>query len=196
MIHLVRHGRTAANAAGLLLGRLDPPLDDVGEGQASALAAVPALAAAERVISSPLARCRATAAAIAATAAVEVEIDDRLIELDYGDFDGRPLTDVAPEMWARWRADITFAPPRGESIADVGLRVRALMDELVPGAVGADIVVVSHVSPIKAALAWALGVGDEVAWRIRLDPASMCRLAVVGGRPSVHAMNHVPAGLG
>lgn len=184
MLIIVRHGRTAANASGLLLGRrLDPDLDPLGERQAEALAG--ALTRVDRVVSSPLARTLATAAAFGRP----VEIDDRWAELDYGELDGTPLADVPPEIWARWRADAGFAPPGGESLRALGERVRAAADDLREEAVDRDIVVVTHVSPVKAAVAWALGVGDEVAWRAFVAPASITRVQVRGTSLSLHEFN-------
>ena len=72
MIVVVRHGRTAANAGGLLHGRADPPLDREGERQAAALAAAVAELDVARVITSPLGRCRSTAAIVAAPGAALV----------------------------------------------------------------------------------------------------------------------------
>lgn len=176
MLILVRHGRTAANARGLLLGRLDVDLDDEGRRQAAALAAAvadgPPPATVGRVVSSPLRRARATAEVFG----VPVEVDERWVELDYGEWDGRPVRDVPAEQWAAWRADTSFAPPGGESLADLDRRVRAACEDLAADAAGADVVVVSHVSPVKAAVGWALGAGVEVAWRTHLDPASVTRV--------------------
>jgi broad specificity phosphatase PhoE len=199
---LVRHGRTAANASGLLLGRLDPELDAVGVAQADLVAAAlsagrgageDADAAAVRIISSPLLRALQTAERLGAP----VEIDDRWIELDYGTYDGVPLADIPVEAWSTWRKDPTFAPPGGESLVDLGHRVRAALDDLAEVARDRDVIVVSHVSPIKAAVAWALGVGDEVAWRLFLAPASITRISMSDRGPSLHAFNvttHLPAG--
>jgi broad specificity phosphatase PhoE len=192
-LHLVRHGRTEANASGLLLGRLDPPLDDVGRAQATAAAdAIAGVSGIGRVICSPLARARDTASFIAARVGVGVEVDDRWVELDYGEYDGVALTDVPAAEWARWRADPTFTPPGGESLVALRQRVETalegLRDEL---ASGPDVVVVSHVSPIKAAVAWTLGVGDEVTWRMYLAPAAICRVRVDGRGPSLTGFNDV-----
>ena len=84
MLYLVRHGRTASNAARLLLGRMDVPLDELGRRQAAALGATTFLHQATRVVSSPLARAVDTAAALGPP----VTIDDRWIEIDYGIYDG------------------------------------------------------------------------------------------------------------
>ncbi len=185
MLIVVRHGRTDANREGRLLGRLDVGLDDLGREQAAAMAA--AVGPVDRIVASPLTRTRQTAAAWGQ----EVEVDDRFVELDYGDFDGVPMTDIDPQVWSRWRADPSFAPPGGESMQTLGERVREGCLDLVAAASDANVVVVTHVSPIKAAAAWALGVGDEVAWRMYVAPASVTRIAVTGRGPSLHAFNIV-----
>jgi broad specificity phosphatase PhoE len=196
VIVIARHGRTAANARGLLLGRADPPLDDEGVRQAEALGTACAGLDLARVVTSPLARCRETAAAIAGTAAgdgtpVGIEVDDRWIELDYGELDGRPIGDVPAASWATWRSDAGWAPPGGESLAALGTRVRAACDDLAVEAGERDVVVVTHVSPIKAAVAWALGVGDEVAWRMWVAPGSLTRIGCAGPTPSLRSFNEI-----
>ena len=91
-------------------------------------------------------------------------------------------------MWARWRSDASYAPPGGESLAALGRRVREACEELL-GDPDRLSVVVSHVSPIKAAVAWALGVGDEVAWRMFLAPASITMIGHGAAGPSLYAFN-------
>jgi broad specificity phosphatase PhoE len=118
-----------------------------------------------------------------------VDVDDRWIELDYGELDGTPLHDVPADVWSAWRADPTWAPTGGESLVDLGTRVRAACADLADEAADHDVVVVTHVSPVKAALAWALGVGDEVSWRAFVAPASITRIATRGPRPSLHTFN-------
>jgi broad specificity phosphatase PhoE len=182
---LVRHGQTDANARGLLLGRADPPLSELGRRQASALASrVPATA---RVVASPLTRTVETATAFGRP----VEIDERWVELDYGAFDGHPVADVPPEVWREWRADPHYVPGGGESLAALGVRVRTACDDLVEEARVRDVVVVSHVSPIKAALAWALAVGDDVGWHMFVQVASIARVAIGPWGPTLHSFNEV-----
>ncbi|HEY2999967.1 MAG TPA: histidine phosphatase family protein [Acidimicrobiales bacterium] len=190
MIVVVRHGRTAANAGGLLLGRADPPLDDEGARQATALAAACVDLDVARIVTSPLGRCRQTAAAIADVLdGPAVDVDDRWIELDYGELDGCRLEEVPAATWAAWRADIGWTPPGGESLAAMGARVREACADLTGEAGERDVVVVSHVSPIKASVAWALGVGDEVTWRMWVAPASITRIGCAGGQPTLRAFN-------
>lgn len=183
MIYVVRHGRTASNAAGLLLGRADPPLDEVGHAQAEALGR--SLGKVDLVVTSPLERARQTAACIDGP----VRVDERFIELDYGEWDQRSFGDLPAGSWEAWRADIDFAPPGGESLADLGERVRAGLEDLVEAAQGSKVAVVTHVSPLKAAAAWALGVGDEIAWRMFVAPASVTRIDVSRGQPTLVGFN-------
>lgn len=185
-ILLVRHGRTAANASGRLLGRADPPLDTTGLAQAAAAAEAVATWSASRspyVVSSPLLRTVQTAEVIAAATGAVVQLDDRLVELDYGELDGTPLADVPAATWAAWQADLGFRPAGGETLAELGRRVRAACDEWAQVAESeGPVVLVSHVSPIKAAVAWALDVGDEISWRTQLDTASIGEVGVRAGR--------------
>jgi broad specificity phosphatase PhoE len=97
VITLTRHGQTALNRGGRLQGRVDAPLSDFGRAQARALADALASQPVARVVSSPLGRARATAEVIAARHGIGIEVDDRLIELDYGEWDGVALADVAVE---------------------------------------------------------------------------------------------------
>jgi broad specificity phosphatase PhoE len=189
---LVRHGQTDANARGLLLGRADPPLNETGHRQARALAAV--LPRSARIVSSPLTRARHTAAVLAGadpgvTDAEGVEVDARWIEMDYGDLDGRPATALDERSWRTWRQDPEFVPAGGESLAAVCTRVREACIELADDAARGDVVVVSHVSPIKAAVTWALGVSDEVGWRMFLADAAVCRIDTSGPVPLLLAFN-------
>jgi alpha-ribazole phosphatase len=175
---LLRHGRTTANAAGLLSGREDVELDDVGRAQAVAAAqSIASSMSIDRIVCSPLLRTRDTAAAVAHATGAELELDDRWIELSYGDFDGRAMSSVGVEVWSQWRLDPHFRPPHGETLSEVAIRVTEACNDLVDAATTQNIVVVSHVSPIKAAMAWALGVGPEISWRTHLDPASITRIA-------------------
>ena len=120
MILLVRHGETEANRARLALGRADPPLTERGRAQADALASRLAGSGAVRVLSSPLARARATADAIAGVLGLPVEEEPRLVEMDYGEWDVRSFSEFPPEDLERWRTDASFAPPGGESLLTVG----------------------------------------------------------------------------
>jgi probable phosphoglycerate mutase len=174
----VRHGQTDANRNGVLLGRLDPPLNDAGREQATAVAARVSRLEPVRVVTSPLVRAVETAEIVAsACARREVEVDARLIEVDYGEYDGLPLGELPEDLVWKWRNDADFAPPGGEILASVGKRMGEYTREVLDTLADGPVVAVSHGSPIKAAVLWALGLPDLYAWRLRLDNASVTRLA-------------------
>jgi broad specificity phosphatase PhoE len=179
MIRFVRHGETAHNREGKFQGRADVELSARGLEQVARLATRLATADIAAVYSSPLARARQTAMAIAAVAGCEVEADDRLIELDYGDWDGRPLGDIDAREWAAWRADPTFTPPGGESLIAVTARVASFCRDRLADREN-DVIAVSHVSPIKAAVCWALGVDERATWQMQLGLAT---ITDIGARP-------------
>jgi len=183
---LVRHGRTEANASVRLQGRLDLPLDDVGIRQVTALAG--AVSSPARVISSPAWRARQTAEVFG----LPVDIDDRWQEMSYGALEGCAIADIQAATWSRWMTDLDYAPEGGETLRDLGTRVRSACEELVDAARHDDIVVVTHATPIKAAMAWALGVDVSITWRSFVDQASITRIIVRDRGPALASFNSVP----
>jgi len=175
MLIMLRHGQTAANARALLQGRIDLPLDELGVQQAQRCGEyIRATFPDALIVSSPLLRAQQTAHAISH----DITIDERFIELDYGQWDGVAITDVDQDQWSAWRHDPSFRPPNGESLLELDARVRPALEEVQEQARTGNVVVVSHVSPIKSAVTWALNVGPETTWRMQLDRASICRIAI------------------
>lgn len=119
---LVRHGRTALNAAGALRGHLDPPLDEVGQAEARAVADVLGPCLPVRIVSSPLVRATQTAAPLARRLGLAVEQDRRLIDRDYGTWAGCAAEEVAH------RFGHLDAAPGVEPAADVVARAVAVLD--------------------------------------------------------------------
>jgi alpha-ribazole phosphatase len=187
VLYLVRHGRTAANASGLLQGRLDPPLDAIGRKQAAAIAEL--IGPVDIVIASSLLRAQETAAHFQQS----IETDDRWIELAYGEYEGVPAGEVPPEVWQAWRSNALFATKGGESFGALDARVREACESLRERIAGEDIVVVSHVSPIKAAVAWALNATMDIMFHCHLSQASVCRINVGRFGPIMHSFNEQPA---
>ena len=196
---LVRHGRTTANASGLLAGRTPGvELDQAGRDQAAVtgdrLAAVPLAG----VVSSPLERCRQTAQFILdrQPGTPDRPVEQDLTECDYGSWQGRTLEDLAEEeLWKVVQSQpsaVTF--PGGESMAAMQARsvaaVRrydaAFEAEHGPGAVWAA---VSHGDIIKSVLADALGMHLDLFQRITVGPASVSIVHYGKGRPTVFATN-------
>jgi len=193
MLILVRHGESDANARGLLLGRTDAELTQAGREQAAAARSLLTGPVAE-VRTSPLSRARDTAELLAL--GLPVTVDERWVEVDYGEFECQPLHGIPAEVWQQWRSDRDFRPEGGESLAEVDTRISAACEELfAANGTGArrpdgDVVVVSHVTPIKAAVAWALGAVD-LYWRLHLRTASVTRIGWNRDAPILHGFNEV-----
>ena len=180
---LVRHGRTSANATGTLAGRLPGVrLDDVGEEQAARtaerIAAVPLAA----VVTSPLERCRQTARILAQghPGSPRVATDKGITECDYGEWQGRPLKELAREkLWATVQSQPSAATfPGGESLAAMQARAVAAVrrhDAAVEEEHGASAVwvAVTHGDIVKSVLADALGMHLDLFQRLAVDPASV-----------------------
>lgn len=196
---LVRHGRTTANATGVLAGRTPGVLlDAVGHEQAARtaerLSAVPLVA----VVTSPLERCRETADAVLARQdpAPALRVDDRLTECDYGAWQGRPLRELADEpLWRTVQGQPSAAVfPGGESLAAMQARAVAAVREQDaaveaehgPGAVWAA---VTHGDLVKALLADALGMHLDLFQRLHAGPASVSVVRYGPTRPEVVATN-------
>ena len=187
-LYVVRHGQTGANKSGLLLGRADPELDDLGRRQAEAIGQViPGNAV---VVSSPLKRCVQTAQLLSLNDdSDDVRVDDRLLELDYGDLDLTPLRDVPDSTWREWQSDPDYRPVNGETLNELAIRVESCLQDLWAEAASGDVVVVTHVSPIKASVAWALGVPIDISWRCFVSQASITKIGSGSGGPSLHWFN-------
>jgi probable phosphoglycerate mutase len=173
---LVRHGETALSVERRFSGTGDPDLSQRGAEQARAVAERLTGWDVDALVSSPRSRARATAEAIGKTLGLDVTIDDAIAEVDFGDWEGFTFAEIRkqwPEQLERWLADPDVAPPGGESFAATFARVGAWRQRLVAAHPGQTVVVVSHVTPIKALLREALDAPAHVLYRIHLDPASV-----------------------
>ncbi|PFG43751.1 putative phosphomutase (TIGR03848 family) [Isoptericola jiangsuensis] len=200
---LVRHGRTTANAKGILAGRTaGVRLDATGREQAVRTATRLAVVPLAAVVTSPLERCRQTARAIvehqqgADNPAPPTVVERGITECDYGRWQGRALRDLAREpLWSQVQGQpsaVTF--PGGESLAAMQARsvaaIRrhdaAISDQHGAGAVWAA---VAHGDIIKAVLADALGMHLDLFQRIAVGPASVSIVRYGPHRPEVVATN-------
>ncbi|MEU4422358.1 histidine phosphatase family protein [Actinoplanes sp. NPDC024001] len=191
---LLRHGRTTANASGGLAGRQPVELDDTGRAQAARvgerLRELPLAA----VVTSPLIRCRQTLQV--ALPQAEPVADDGLIECGYGDWEGRPLKELAKEpLWPVVQQHPSAAVfPNGEAMADMSARAVAAVrawDAKVTAEHGPEAVwlACSHGDVIKAIAADALGLHLDQFQRIVADPASITVIRYTPTRPFLVRLN-------
>lgn len=192
---LVRHGRSTANADGILAGR-NPgiDLDDRGREQATAVGERLAEAPLAAVVSSPMERCQQTAGLIRPD--LPPVLEDRLTECDYGAWSGRKLTELAgEELWRTVQSQPSAARfPEGESLPEMAARsVQAIRDwdERITAEHGPDAMwlAVSHGDVIKSIVADALGLHLDLYQRVVVDPASVTIIQYAQARPSVLSVN-------
>ncbi len=174
---LLRHGQTELSVHRRYSGRGNPPLTALGREQAARAAKyLAAKGGITEVVSSPLGRAQETAEAVAQALDVPVRVLNGLIETDFGAWEGLTFSEAAqqdPELHARWLSDSSLPAPGGESFDQVRERIEGVRRDLVGLYPGQNIVVVSHVTPIKTLLQLALGVGPSLLYRLHLDLASL-----------------------
>ncbi|ALU93531.1 ribonuclease [Streptomyces globisporus C-1027] len=194
---LLRHGETALTPEKRFSGSggTDPELSAVGRGQAERAAGhFAALGTVQEIVSSPLRRCRETAAAVAARLGLDVRIDESLRETDFGAWEGLTFGEVRERYGddlTAWLASPDTAPTGGgESFTQVAERVAAARDRLVARYAGRTVLLVTHVTPIKTFVRLALGAPPEALFRMELSAASISTVAYYGdGNASVRLLN-------
>lgn len=194
---LLRHGETALTPEKRFSGSggSDPELSTTGRDQAERIAqSLAARGTIEEIVSSPLRRCRETAAAVAARLGLEVRIEDGLRETDFGAWEGLTFAEVreryGPDLDA-WLASAKAAPTGGgESFAEVARRVATTRDHLTARYTGRTVLLVTHVTPIKTLVRLALGAPPEALFRMELSAASVSAVAYYAdGNASVRLLN-------
>lgn len=195
---LLRHGLTEMTGHTLAGWTPGVHLDERGREQARAVAGRLAPLRLDAIVSSPLERCVETAEEVARGRDVPVQIDDRFGECGYGEWTGRPLTELAKEpLWRVVQAHPSAAVfPGGEAMADVQRRavraVREWNERLGPRAV---YLVCTHGDVIKAIVADALGLHLDQFQRITVDPASVTAIRYTPLRPFLLRANDIGGGI-
>lgn len=190
---LLRHARSAANGAGILAGRSPGVgLDETGVGQAVGLADRLAGVPLREVVVSPLQRCRETVAGLAAQRGLSPVVEPELVEVDYGEWTGRKVSELVEEpLWKVVQQHPSAAVfPGGEGLAQVQARSVAAVrahDRRLP----ADAVwlACTHGDVIKSVLADALGLHLDAFQRIVVDPCSVSVVRYTETRPFVLKVN-------
>jgi probable phosphomutase (TIGR03848 family) len=195
---LLRHGRSTSNTAHTLAGRSEGiDLDDMGREQANALVGRIGSLPIRVIVRSPLVRCERTVEPLAAALGIEPIIDERISEVDYGEWTGRKIGDLVKEpLWAVVQQQPSAAVfPGGEGLAHVQARavdaVREHDRRLAEQHEGDVLwVACTHGDVIKAVVADALGTHLDSFQRITADPASMSVIRYTALRPFVIHVNH------
>lgn len=177
---LVRHPETQANVNGRLVGRGDSPFTRVGRAQLRRVPAKIARFDPEAIWSSPLTRAKRLAERAATTTSLEVRLDDRLLELDFGRAEGLTFEEIAEEgIEFNYRNRDEPVAPEGESRHDIEARASAFCDELVVA--GGRHAVVTHGGVFRASLVHLLGLESSDIWAFHIHNAQMAHVRVIDG---------------
>jgi len=196
---LLRHGRSTANTAHTLAGRSEGvDLDDKGLAQARSVVDRIGDLPVRALVTSPLLRCQRTLEPLADRLGLQPVLEDRLAEVDYGDWTGRKLAELVSEpLWQVVQQHPSAAVfPGGEGLADVQARAVSAVREhdrrLADENGGGDVlwVACTHGDVIKSVVADALGTHLDAFQRITADPASMSVIRYTPVRPFVVHVNH------
>ncbi|MFP5410119.1 MAG: histidine phosphatase family protein [Gammaproteobacteria bacterium] len=185
LLDLMRHGEPVGGRR--YRGQIDDPLSEKGWAQMHA--AVGEAAPWQHIVSSPLRRCREFAETLAGRHGLPLRFDDRLKEVGFGVWEGKSAAEIeaeAPGTLARFKADPINARPEGaEPLAAFHARVAAALDEVRAQHAGQHVLLVGHAGVMRMALAWALEIPLEHAYRIEVATATLTRLRFESGRASL-----------
>jgi alpha-ribazole phosphatase/probable phosphoglycerate mutase len=146
------------------------------------------------IVSSPLARCRAFAEALADKLALPLSLDARCMEIAFGAWEGRTAAEIeqeTPGVVAAYKADPLAHRPQGaESVTDFHARVGDAWRELLAAHAGRRVLLVCHAGVIRMTLAHVLGMPPVNAYRIQIAGASVTRIVVdATGHPTLLFMD-------
>ena len=185
-IYLVRH-TTPAVERGVCYGHSDVPLAESFEDEFEALRKhLPANPG--RVISSPLNRCRRLAEKLVGD---DYEVDPRLIELNFGQWEMRNWREISQEKDFRWAKEfVDTPPPNGESYRALAKRVGPLLEQFSAGR--GRVILVSHGGVIRAMLAAVLGLALENSFTLEVEWGSVSLLEFNGELKRIKYINRGP----
>ncbi|HQS81842.1 MAG TPA: histidine phosphatase family protein [Thiobacillus sp.] len=184
-VDLMRHGEPVGGRR--YRGQVDDPLSERGWAQMHA--AIGDTVPWTHIVSSPLLRCRAFAETLADRHGLPLALDARLKEVGFGEWEGKAAAEIeqdAPGTLARFKADPVNARPAGaEPLADFHARVATALEDLLAQYASQHVLLVGHAGVMRMALAWALHIPLEHAYRIEVATASLTRLRFESGRASL-----------
>lgn len=169
-IYVARHGETDWNAENRICGRTDLPLNGNGLEQAEALAENALGRGIEVIVSSPMLRARQTAAAVGEALGLPVEIDGRLIEQDYGSFEG---TSRFGQEFLQNKRQFAVRYPGGESHMRVAHRVYGLLDDVREKYAGKTVLLVCHGGVARVIRSYFLDMTNETFFRYGMGNAAL-----------------------
>lgn len=193
---IIRHGQTAHNAQGRTIASTDAELNGVGRQQAEKLGCKLSEIHLNRILSSPMKRALQTARAVADAQArnVQIEVDDRLLEIGLGSIEGLSVGEIRDrglhEVFASWRQGVPVQyPPGAETFEQVEERMADLYTDICPRDEEA-VAIVGHSHSLRILIATkVLAVPPEAHRRLKIDHASLTLVAWEDATPRLIALN-------
>jgi len=188
-LYLVRHGETECNKKGVYMGSTDVPLNETGIRQGEILREKLKDVRFDKIITSPYSRAYKTAEIISQEN--QIEIDNKLTEIDFGVFEGLSYKEISkkyPKEVSFWSKDwINVAPPQGEKFIDFYNRVVEATNTIV--SYNKDILIVSHEGPLKVLISSMLKLPIEGFWNFRFNHGCYSVLEIIDNHPVINAIN-------
>jgi len=193
---LIRHGQTNWNLEQRFQGQSDIPLNETGRKQAQALAEQLAAEPFDAVYSSDLQRATETADIIRKSG---FQPDARLREVNFGDWEGLTYDEIKskhPDTLAAWESDIfKNAPPHGETLEGLAIRVQSMLDELREKHDDQTVLIVAHGGVLQTLICLALKLPPTMYWQFHLSTASLSEVAFYPAGAILNSLNdtsHLP----
>ncbi len=191
---LVRHGETDYNVQTRFQGQNDVELNDHGKQQAKALGEHLAQETIHSVFSSDLVRAHQTTKIITARKEREVILDQRLREMDFGDWEGLTYAEIEqnyPDELTVWQDDLmSTSPPGGETLKKFSGRVNLAVKDIIQSYTDQNVLIVSHGGVLQVILCQAIGLSPQSHWQFRLDLASISEISIYSEGTILNKLNN------
>ncbi len=186
-IYLIRHTKTDT-PAGLCYGRTDVPLaKSFADERLQMLKKLPEIDGNCQLFASPLSRCLLLAQAFDRP----VTIDNRLQEVDFGQWENQPFAEINPELLKEWTENFVVSPPpNGESFSDLCRRAGHFWDELISSTLPGPILIITHAGVIRALLSHILQLPPANAFKFRVDHGSVHKLRHINQYTYIDYLNN------
>lgn len=192
-LYLIRHGETELNKKGCYYGWIDCGLSEYGLEQALLLRHALRRISLDAAITSDMKRAVDTAEVLCEGRNIDLLKDERLRELNFGAWEGKHYTEVAEQHQENWQAWVTdwqnTAPNQGESFADMSIRVKACIDEIIQKYRDKDILLVAHQGVLRIIITYLLDIPAEKIWSFTFEQGSYSVLELQDENCVIKAIN-------
>lgn len=177
-IYLVRHGQTDYSVDRIYCdSEIDPPLNEAGQAQAEAMSEYFRDRQIAALFASPAQRTRTTAEKIASVSGLEIDCSEALRERRFGIWEGMYFNQIAeqyPDEYLKWKQDpVDYTPEQGETLEMLSTRLSGFLKPIVDAFREKEVVVVTHVGPIRSLVTSAFEMPKSQFRQIKIDYAGI-----------------------